>query len=201
MFADLGVAVNAVVPLGASPDELRTIGPRVAQRHAPRYELARPTLELLHERFGTPYIAKRPVRRNRHDALPQRGRADSGDCRATHPARGAQRQARLVRAHGRRARALGQAGRRSSACRRRPPASRALLHDELDMQVEFAGTYVSRRRRLAARARSPASRDDVRRSPTTFRRSRARSTARAPTSCSARRWSATRPAVSACRAR
>ena len=139
-FAALGIEINAVLPLGATPDDLRTIG-RAWVNVPTAHELAKPTLEFLRERFGTPYV----------DELPY-GEAGTTRflrelCGALRDSAGADRDRRprceapLVFAHGRRTRTLLRNASACSACRPPRPGSHACLRDELDMEVEFVGTY------------------------------------------------------------
>ena len=140
MFADLGVTVNAVVPLGASPDDLRTIG-RAWVNVPTAFELAEPTLELLRDRFATPYITDVPY----GEAGTTRLLTDLARLlelpreRVAHAARNAKLSwyARTVDAHALSGKSVGVFGTPSAAA-----GIARVLHDELDMHVEWVGTYV-----------------------------------------------------------
>jgi len=104
-------------------------------------ELARPTLERLHQRFGTPYLETVPygeLGTTRFLANSRRfwrsRKSASGIPRAT--------PSWVVRAHRRRARALGQTRRDLRHAVGGGGIARALA-DELDMRIEFAGTFVT----------------------------------------------------------
>jgi light-independent protochlorophyllide reductase subunit B len=141
LFADLNISVNAVIPLGASPDDLRTVG-RAWLNVTTALELARPTLALLRERFGTPYLEDVPY-------------GEIGTTRflgelaqileiPRELVRFAARDAKLgwyartVDAHALSGKRVGVFGMPSAAA-----GIARLLHDELDMHVEFVGTYVT----------------------------------------------------------
>jgi light-independent protochlorophyllide reductase subunit B len=140
LFADLGVSVNAVVPLGASPADLRTIG-RAWLNVPTAVELALPLMEYLRERFATPFVDEAPygeagtTRVATHIAqlleLPHE--------RVTRAARRAKLSwyARTVDAHALSGKRVGVFGLPSAAA-----GIARVLHDELDMHVEFAGTYL-----------------------------------------------------------
>jgi len=140
MFDDLGVSINAVLPLGATPDDLRTIG-RAWLNVPTSYELARPTLEYLRERFQTPYLAEAPYGEAGTSRL-LFGLAQILEIprdRVTYAARGAKLSwyARTVDAHALSGKRVGVFGTPSAAA-----GMARVLHDELDMDVEWAGTYV-----------------------------------------------------------
>ncbi len=141
MFADLGIAVNAVVPLGASIDDLRTIG-RAWLNVPTALELALPTLELLHERFQTPFLGQPPYGElgttlvlNEVAQILEIPRA-----RIAYAARDAKLSwyARTVDAHALSGKRVGIFGSPSAAA-----GVARVLHDELDMRIDFAGTYVT----------------------------------------------------------
>jgi light-independent protochlorophyllide reductase subunit B len=140
MLADLGVTLNAVVPLGATPDDLRTIG-RAWLNVPTANELALPTMERLRERFGTPYITDPPYGElgttrflNELCDILEISRA-----RVAHAARDAKLSwyARTVDAHALSGKRVAVFGSPSAAA-----GITRVLRDELDMEVEFAGTYV-----------------------------------------------------------
>jgi light-independent protochlorophyllide reductase subunit B len=165
LFADLGVTLNAVVPLGASPADLRTIG-RAWLNVPTAVELALPTMELLHERFGTPYLSEAPY-------------GEAGTTRVVSElaqvlelphdriARAARRAklswyARTVDAHALSGKRVGVFGTPSAAA-----GVARVLRDELDMHVEFAGTYLLShgdwlRERLAGITKNVVVTDDYR---------------------------------------
>jgi light-independent protochlorophyllide reductase subunit B len=139
-FEALGIEINAVVPLGATPDDLRGIG-RAWVNVPTAHELAQPTLAYLRERFGTPYV----------DALPY-GEAGTtrflrelcGLCeipadRIALAARDAQLlwYSRTVDAHALSSKRVAVFGLPSAAA-----GLARVLREELDMQIEFVGTYV-----------------------------------------------------------
>jgi light-independent protochlorophyllide reductase subunit B len=140
LFADLGVQVNAVVPLGATPDDLRTIG-RAWLNVPIALELAEPTLQLLRERFTTPYLTDVPYGESgttrllgevaRILEIPRE--------RIAHAARNAKLSwyARTVDAHALSGKRVGVFGTPSAVA-----GITRVLHDELDMHVEWAGTYL-----------------------------------------------------------
>jgi len=139
MFADLGVTVNAVVPLGASVGELRSLG-RAWLNVTTAYELAGPTLELLRERFDTPFIAEAPYGElGTTRFLTQVAEIlELPRSRIDHAARDAKLAwyARTVDAHALSGKRVAVFGSPSAAA----GIARA-LHDELDMELEFVGTY------------------------------------------------------------
>jgi light-independent protochlorophyllide reductase subunit B len=140
MFADMGVLVNAVIPLGASADELRTVG-RAWLNVTTAYELALPTLELLRERFGTMYLTDAPYGEAGTTAFLRdlAHMLELPASRITHAARGARLlwYARTVDAHALSGKRVGVFGTPAAAA-----GIARVLHDELDMSVAFAGTYV-----------------------------------------------------------
>jgi len=138
-FETLGIEINAVVPLGATPDDLRTIG-RAWVNVPTAYELAKPTLEYLRERFGTPYVSTLPY----GEAGTTRFlRELCGLCEipAERIAVAAQDAkllwySRTVDAHALSSKRVGVFGLPSAAA-----GLARVLRDELDMQIEFVGTY------------------------------------------------------------
>jgi light-independent protochlorophyllide reductase subunit B len=141
MFADLGVDVNAVVPLGATPTDLRTIG-RAWANIPTAVELAEPTLKLLHERFATPFLADVPYGETGTTQLLNElaQMLELPRDRVTHAARNAKLSwyARTVDAHALSGKRVGVFGTPSAAV-----GIARVLHDELDMHVDFVGTYVA----------------------------------------------------------
>ncbi len=141
IFATLDIDVNAVVPLGASPDDLRGLG-RAWANVATARENAQSTLDLLRERFGTPYV----------DALPY---GEAGTTRFLRELcaileHGAERiplaarearllwYARTVDAHALSHKRIAVFGTPTTAA-----GIARILREELDMQVDFVGTYVT----------------------------------------------------------
>lgn len=140
MFADVDVAVNAVLPLGATPVDLRGLG-RAWVNVTTAPELGRMTLHLLERRFGTPYVETVPY-----------GELGTGrflaelaqileipQARLRYAARDAKLDwyARTVDAHalsGKRAALFGMPSSAEGIAR--------VLREELDVQIEFVGTYV-----------------------------------------------------------
>jgi light-independent protochlorophyllide reductase subunit B len=141
MFADLGIALNAVVPLGASVDDLRTIG-RAWLNVPTAYELALPTLELLRNRFGTPFLSEPPYGELGTTRLlvELAGVLEIPRSRVTYAARDAKLAwyARTVDAHALSGKRVGVFGSPSAAA-----GIARVLHDELDMEIDFVGTYVT----------------------------------------------------------
>ena len=139
MFADLGVTVNAVIPLGATPDDLRTIG-RAWLNVPTALELAEPTLRLLHERFATPYLSTVPYGESGTTKLltDVARLLEIPHDRVAYAARNAKLSwyARTVDAHALSGKRVGVFGTPSAAA-----GIARVLHDELDMHVEWAGTY------------------------------------------------------------
>jgi light-independent protochlorophyllide reductase subunit B len=140
LFAALDIEVNAVLPLGATPSDLRTIG-RAWLNVATAHELALPTLDYLKNRFGTPYAQELPygeagtTRFLREICTLLEIPAD----RIKEAARGCNLMwyARTVDAHalsGKRVAVFGTPTTAAGIAR--------VLHDELDMRVEFVGTYL-----------------------------------------------------------
>ncbi len=140
MFAALGIEVNAVVPLGASPADLATLG-RAWVNVPTAFELAQPTLDFLRERFGTPWTEALPfgeagtTRFLRElcalvEIPGERIKAAAKDARLLW-------YARTVDAHALSGKRVAVFGTPTAAA----GIARA-LRDELDMQVDFVGTYV-----------------------------------------------------------
>jgi light-independent protochlorophyllide reductase subunit B len=140
MFVALGIEINAVLPLGASPDDLRRIG-RAWLNVGTAHELALPTLEFLQQRFGTPYARELPygeagTTRFLSEVcgimeIPRdRIAAASRTCNLLW-------YSRTVDAHALSGKRIGVFGAPTAAA----GIARA-LHDELDLRVEFVGTYV-----------------------------------------------------------
>jgi light-independent protochlorophyllide reductase subunit B len=138
-LAAVGIEINAVLPLGASPDDLRTIG-RAWVNIPTAYELAKPTLEFLRARFGTPAVEALPY----GEAGTTRfltelcGLCEIPASRIAQASRGAQLlwYSRTVDAH-----ALST---KRAAVFGAPTAAAGLarvLREELDMELEFVGTY------------------------------------------------------------
>jgi light-independent protochlorophyllide reductase subunit B len=139
-LAKLGIEVNAVLPLGASPDDIRGIG-RAWVNVPLGHELAKPTLDYLKERFGTPYIDELPfgeagtTRFLRH--LCALCEIPAG--RIAEAAKEAKLlwYSRTVDAHALSSKRVAVFGTPTTAA-----GIARVLRDELDMQVEFIGTYV-----------------------------------------------------------
>jgi len=140
MLAALDIEVNLVAPLGAAPADLRHAG-RAWANLSTAYELTAPVTAYLHERFGTPTL----------DALPF-GEAGTTvflrelcalleipSARIAHAARDAKLlwYARTVDAHALSGKRVGAFGTPTTAA-----GIARVLRDELDMHVEFVGTYV-----------------------------------------------------------
>ncbi|GAC1588123.1 MAG: ferredoxin:protochlorophyllide reductase (ATP-dependent) subunit B [Candidatus Velthaea sp.] len=140
MLAALDIEVNAVGPLGASPGDLRSIGSAWVNLST-AHELTAPVITYLKERFGTPTV----------EALPY-GEAGTTQflrelCalleipaeRISQAARDAKLlwYARTVDAHALSGKRVGVFGTPTTAA-----GIARVLHDELDMRIEFVGTYV-----------------------------------------------------------
>jgi len=135
----VGISVNAVVPLGASPDDLRTLG-RAWVNVPTAHELAAPTLTYLRERFGTPAAQELPY----GEAGTTRFlRELCGLCEipvTRIAAAAAESQllwyARTVDAHALSSKRVGVFGAPTAAA-----GIARVMRDELDMHVDFVGTY------------------------------------------------------------
>jgi len=140
MLADVGVTVNAVIPLGASTAQLRNAGAAWANVTT-ALELARPTFERLHERFETPYVEDVPFGEAGTyrflDALG--GLLEIPRARIRAAGRGAQLAwyARTVDAHALSGKRVAVFATPSTAA-----GLARVLGEELDMRVELVGTYV-----------------------------------------------------------
>ena len=141
MFADLGVTVNAVLPLGATPDDLRTIG-RAWLNVPTAVELAEPTMQLLRDRFATPFLTDVPYGEAGTTRLLNllAQMLELPRDRVAYAARNAKLSwyARTVDAHALSGKRVGVFGTPSAAA-----GIARVLHDELDMHVDFVGTYVA----------------------------------------------------------
>ena len=138
-LAALGIDVNAVVPLGASPQDLRTIG-RAWVNVPIAHELAAPTLAYLRERFGTPAAQELPYGEAGTTRFLRElcGLCEIPAERIAAAARESQLlwYARTVDAHalsGKRVAVFGAPTAAAGIAR--------VMRDELDMQVDFVGTY------------------------------------------------------------
>jgi len=140
LFADLGVTLNAVIPLGASPADLRTIG-RAWINVPTATELALPTMEFLRERFGTPFLGEALYGElGTTRLLTELAQLlELPHDRVLRAARVAKLSwyARTVDAHALSGKSVGVFGTPSAAA-----GIARVLHDELDMHVEFVGTYL-----------------------------------------------------------
>ncbi|MFY9780618.1 MAG: ferredoxin:protochlorophyllide reductase (ATP-dependent) subunit B [Candidatus Baltobacteraceae bacterium] len=139
-LAKLGIEVNAVVPLGASPEDIRGIG-RAWVNVPLGHELAQPTLDYLKERFGTPYVDELPFGEAGTTRFLRRLCALC-EIPAERIAEAAQEAklswySRTVDAHALSSKRVAVFGTPTTAA-----GIARVLHDELDMQVEFVGTYV-----------------------------------------------------------
>jgi light-independent protochlorophyllide reductase subunit B len=141
IFEAIGVEVNAVVPLGASPDDLRTIG-RAWLNVGTAHELAQPTLDFLQQRFGTPYARELPYGEAGTTRFLREicGHLEIPRDRINEAARASNLlwYSRTVDAHALSGKRIAVFGAPTAAA----GIARA-LHDELDMRVEFVGTYVT----------------------------------------------------------
>jgi light-independent protochlorophyllide reductase subunit B len=139
LFADLGVRVNAVVPLGAAPDQLRALGSAWLNVCTAR-ELALPTMKQLQARFGTPFIEDVPYGEAGTTRFLRQVCAllELPHDRIVAASREAKLlwYARTVDAHALSGKRVGVFGMPSAVA-----GIARVLHDELDMHVEFAGTF------------------------------------------------------------
>jgi light-independent protochlorophyllide reductase subunit B len=138
-FEALGIEINAVVPLGATPDDLRTIG-RAWVNIPTAHELAKPTLDFLRERFGTPYVDELPYGEAGTTRFLRElcGLCEIPQERIAIAARDAKLlwYSRTVDAHALSSKRVGVFGLPSAVA-----GIARVLRDELDMEVEFVGTY------------------------------------------------------------
>jgi light-independent protochlorophyllide reductase subunit B len=140
IFAAMGIDVNAVVPLGASPADLRTIG-RAWVNVTTAFELAEPTLRYLNERFGTPYARELPFGEAGTTRFLREicSIVEIPATRITAAAKDAKLlwYSRTVDAHALSGKRVGVFGTPTTAV-----GIARTLRDELDMHVDFVGTYV-----------------------------------------------------------
>ena len=148
-----GIRLNAVVPLGASPADLRTIGrawlnvtDRATNSRCRRCNCCRTLRD--------PSWSRRPVRRDRHDAVPARTSRSAARSPAQ-PRRRTPRATRSLRWYARTVDAHALSGKRVAVFGM-PSAAAGIarvLREELDMRVDFVGHLRDRLRRwLRARA-------------------------------------------------
>ncbi len=141
MLAALGVEVNLVAPLGASPTDLRGVG-RAWVNLSTAHELTAPTIAFLHERFGTATVEALPFGEAGTTKFLRELCAllEIPADRIAHAARDAKLlwYARTVDAHSLSGKRVGVFGTPTTAA-----GLARVLRDELDMQVDFVGTYVS----------------------------------------------------------
>ena len=139
-FTALGIEINAVLPLGATPDDLRTIG-RAWVNVPTAHELAKPTLDFLRERFGTPYVDELPYGEAGTTRFLRElcGLCEIPADRIAAAARDAKLlwYSRTVDAHALSSKRVGVFGLPTAAA-----GIARVLREELDMEVEFVGTYV-----------------------------------------------------------
>jgi light-independent protochlorophyllide reductase subunit B len=139
-LAVLGIEINAVVPMGATPADLRTIG-RAWVNVPTAFELAKPTLEYLRERFGTPFANELPYGEAGTTRFLRElcGLCEIPAARIAEAARDAQLlwYSRTVDAHALSSKRVAVFGLPSAAA-----GLARVLREELDMQIEFVGTYV-----------------------------------------------------------
>jgi light-independent protochlorophyllide reductase subunit B len=140
MLAALDIGVNLVAPLGASPADLRGVG-RAWVNLSTAYELTAPVTRYLSERFGTPTVDALPFGEAGTTAFLRELCAllEIPSTRIAHAARDAKLlwYARTVDAHALSGRRAGVFGTPTTAA-----GIARVLREELDMHVEFVGTYV-----------------------------------------------------------
>ena len=138
-LAAVGIEINAVVPLGASPEDLRTIG-RAWVNIPTAHELAKPTLDYLKARFGTPYVEELPYGEAGTNRFLRElcGYCEIPQATIAHAAKASQLlwYARTVDAHALSSKRVAVFGAPTAVA-----GIARVLHDELDMDVEFVGTY------------------------------------------------------------
>jgi light-independent protochlorophyllide reductase subunit B len=139
-FEAVGIEINAVLPLGASPEDLRNVG-RAWINVATAYELAKPTLEYLSDRFGTPYARELPFGEAGTTRFLREICAicEIPSSRIALAARDAKLlwYARTVDAHALSHKRVAVFGAPTAVA-----GIARVLHDELDMPIEFVGTYL-----------------------------------------------------------
>jgi len=138
-LAGVGIDVNCVLPLGASPDDVRRIGHawvNVGLAH----ELAQPTLEYLRERFGTPYARELPYGEAGTTRFLRElcSYCEIPGTRIAEAAKASQLlwYARTVDAHALSSKRVAVFGAPTAAA-----GIARVMREELDMHVEFVGTY------------------------------------------------------------
>ncbi len=135
----VGIEINAVVPLGASPADLRGIG-RAWVNIPTAHELAMPTLTYLRERFGTPFLNELPYGEAGTTRFLRElcGHCEIPQERCALAARDSKLlwYARTVDAHALSSKRVAVFGAPTAVA-----GIARVLHDELDMNVEFVGTY------------------------------------------------------------
>jgi light-independent protochlorophyllide reductase subunit B len=138
-LAELGIDVNAVVPMGATPDDLRTIG-RAWVNIPTAHELAMPTLQYLKTRFGTPYVDELPYGEAGTTRFLRElcGYCEIPQERIVKASRASNLlwYSRTVDAHALSSKRVAVFGAPTAVA-----GIARVLHDELDMVVEFVGTY------------------------------------------------------------
>ncbi len=138
-LASVGIDVNCVLPLGASPDDVRRIG-RAWVNVGLAHELAQPTLEYLRERFGTPYARELPYGEAGTTRFLRElcGYCEIPGTRIAEAAKASQLlwYARTVDAHALSSKRVAVFGAPTAAA-----GIARVMREELDMHVEFVGTY------------------------------------------------------------
>ena len=138
-LADVGIDVNAVVPLGASPEDLRNIG-RAWVNVPTAHELAVPTLEYLQERFGTPFVRELPYGEAGTTRFLRElcGLCEIPAERISVASRKSQLlwYSRTVDSHALSSKRVAVFGAPTVAA-----GIARVMRDELDMEIEFVGTY------------------------------------------------------------
>ncbi len=138
-LASVGIDVNCVLPLGASPDDVRRIG-RAWVNVGLAHELAQPTLEYLRERFGTAYARELPYGEAGTTRFLRElcGYCEIPGTRIAEAAKASQLlwYARTVDAHALSSKRVAVFGAPTAAA-----GIARVMREELDMHVEFVGTY------------------------------------------------------------
>ncbi len=141
MLGALGIEINLIAPLGASPEELRDVG-RAWVNLSTAHELSAPTIAYLHERFETPTVAALPFGEAGTTQFLRELCAllEIPAQRITPAARDAKLlwYARTVDAHALSGKRVGVFGTPTTAA-----GIARVLREELDMQIDFVGTYVA----------------------------------------------------------
>ncbi len=135
----IGIGINVVLPLGASPEDLRGIG-RAWVNIPTAIELAQPTLDFLQARFGTPFSRELPYGEAGTTRFLRElcGICELANAPVAEAARASQLlwYARTVDAHALSSKRVMIFGAPTAAA-----GIARVMREELDMHVELVGTY------------------------------------------------------------